>query len=150
MNHKEKILYTLKFTIPLTIVLILFLVGLSSGVITFELPDKINNNELINATIIIDFGDGKIYSKEMNINNSTVYDFLVEVQKIGDIYLETIYSEQIKSYQIKSITYQGKKYVHGENGYWWLFYINDEFANDAADKIYVNNDDVIKWKYEKF
>ncbi|MDH7507390.1 MAG: DUF4430 domain-containing protein [Candidatus Thermoplasmatota archaeon] len=152
MNQKQKdrLIFALKLLIPLIIVVSLFIAGVSTGIITFELPIKNVNTEQINATIIIDFGDGEQYSKVMTISNSTIYDFLLEVSKTGDITVETFYSEQNKAYVIKSITYQEKNYIHGENGCWWLFYINDQFATDAADKIYVNNNDVIKWKYEKF
>ena len=132
------------------IVIFLFIGGVSTGVITFELPEKNVDMKTINATIIIDFEEGKTYTKNMIIYNSTIFDFLLEIQKIGDIQLEIPYNEQIGGYEIKSITYQEKKYTHGEDGYWWLFYINDQFATAGADKIYVNNNDIIKWKYEKF
>lgn len=147
---KDSIIFALKLIIPLLIVISLFIGGISTGIITFEPPKKILNKESINATIIIDFGDGITYSKYMAIYNSTIFDFLLEFQNIGDIQLETNFNEQINGFEIKSITYQEKKYVHGEDGYWWLFYINDQFATAGADKIYVNNNDIIKWKYEKF
>jgi len=149
-KNKERLIFTLKFLIPLLIVISLFIGGITAGIITFEKPNKIADNKQINATIIIDFRDGKIYSKDMIINNLTIFDFLLEVQKIGDIQVEKFYNEQIGGYEIKSISYQEKKYIHGEEGYWWLFYINDQFATTGADKIYVNNNDVIKWKHEKF
>jgi hypothetical protein len=144
------LIFKLKLVIPLIIIISLFIGGVSTGVITFELPNKTTNDKQINATIIIDFGDGKTYSKDMKIYNLTVFDFLLEVQKIGDINLESSYNEQMGGFEIKSITYDGKKYTHGDNSYWWLFYINDQFASDSADKIFVSNNDVIKWKYEKF
>ena len=149
-QKKDSLIFALKLIIPLLIVISLFIGGVITGVITFEQPKKILNKETINATIIIDFGDGKTYSKDMIINNSTIFDFLLEVQKIGDITLETSYNEQMGGFEIKSITYQEKKYIHGEEGCWWFFYINDQFATAGADKIYMNNNDTIKWKYEKF
>ena len=83
-KNKERLIFTLKFLIPLLIVISLFIGGITAGIITFEKPNKIADNKQINATIIIDFGDGKIYSKDMIINNLTIFDFLLEVQKIGD------------------------------------------------------------------
>jgi len=149
-EKKGSLIFILKLLIPLLIVISLFICGITTGIITFEPPKKIVNEEPINATIIIDFGDGITYSKVMSIYNLTIFDFLLEVQKIGDITVDSSYSEQMGGFEIKSITYQEKKYIHGENGYWWLFYINDQFATAGADKIYVNNNDVIKWKHEKF
>jgi len=147
---KGSLIFMLKLLIPLIIVISLFIGGISTGIITFEPPKKIDNEKQINATIIVDFGDGKTYLKAISIYNSTVLDFLLEVKKFEDINVETSYNEQIGGFEIRSITYQEKKYVHGEDGYWWLFYINDQFATAGADKIYVNNNDIIKWKYEKF
>ena len=149
-QKKGSLIFALKIIIPLLLVISLFIGGISTGIITFELPKNNIKAEPINATIIIDFGNGITYSKDMIINNLTVFNFLIEVQKIGAISVETYYNEQIGGYEIKSITYLEKKYTHGEDGYWWLFYINDQFATTGADKIYVNNNDSIKWKYEKF
>jgi len=149
-QKKGSLIFALKIIIPLLLVISLFIGGISTGIITFEPPKNNIKAEPINATIIIDFGDGLTYSKDMTINNSTVFNFLIDVQKIGDISVETYYNEQIGGYEIKSITYLEKRYIHGQDGYWWLFYINDQFATTGADKIYVNNNDSIKWKYEKF
>jgi len=149
-QKKGRLIFAFKIIVPLIVVLSLFIGGVSTGIISFELPKSDNKGEAINASILIDFGDGKTYSKDMTINNSTIFNFLLEVQKIENISLETNYNEQVGGYEIKSITYQDKKYIHGVDGYWWLFYINDQFATTGADKIYVNNNDSIKWKYEKF
>ena len=150
LKNKSNIIYLSKIIIPIIIVFILFIGGVSTGVITFETPNKQINTGEIKATIKIDFGDGKVYQKALNIHNSTVFNFLLEVNTIGDISVESSYSEQMGGYEIKSITYQEKKYVHGDGGHWWLFYINGQFASAGADKIYVNNNDLIEWKYEKF
>ncbi len=149
-QKKGSLIFAFKIIIPLIVVLSLFIGGVSTGIISFELPKSDKKDESINASILIDFGDGKTYSKDMTINNSTIFNFLLEVQKIENISVETNYNEQVGGYEIKSITYQDIKYIHGVDGYWWLFYINDQFATAGADKIYVNNNDTIKWKYEKF
>ena len=143
---KSKIIFFLKIFLPIAIIIGLFLGGISVGIITFEPPNTITGE--ITATIFIDFGDGTNYTKIFILDNSTVFDFLLEVEKIGDIIVET--NEESGSYEIESITYNGKKYTHGEDGCWWLFYINKQFAQDSADKVYVNNNDLIEWKYEKF
>jgi len=145
-KKSSKIIFILKILIPLIVIIFLFLGGINAGVITFEKQKTITGE--ITATIKIDFADGTIYQNVLHLTNATVFDFLLKVEKIGDIKIET--SEESGSYEIKSITYQGKKYVHGEAGYWWLFYVNEQFAMDSADKTYVNNNDLIEWKYEKF
>jgi len=148
MKQKTKInlIYFSKIIIPIIIVISLFFGGVNAGIITFEAPKKITGK--ITARIEIDFGDGTTYSNIITVDNSTVYDFLLEVQNIGDIIVKT--NEQSGSYEIESITYKGKKYTHGENGHWWLFYVNGQFAQDSADKVYLNNNDLIEWKFENF
>ena len=143
---KSKVIYCSKILLPIAIIVGLFLSGVGVGIITFEPPSSITGE--ITATIVIDFGDGTNYTKILVMDNSTVFDFLLEVEKIGDIIVET--HEESGSYEIESITYNGEKYTHGEDGYWWLFYINEQFAQDSADKVYVNNNDLIEWKFEKF
>ncbi len=151
MNQKKRsnIIYTSKILIPLIIVISLFLGGISTGIITFESPNKIINTGKASATIEIDFGDGIAYSSVFTLDNSTVFEFLLEVEKNGDINIETTYWEQFDSYIVDSITYQGTKYEAGLSAY-WAFYINGQPAMEGADKIYVQNDDLIEWKFEKF
>jgi hypothetical protein len=148
MNQQTKnnIIFSTKIILPIVIVIGLFLSGVNAGIITFQPPRTITGE--ITATIVINFGDGMIYTNILNMDNSTVFDLLLEVDKIGDIIVET--HEESGSYEIESITYKGKKYTHGEDGYWWLFYVNEQFAQDSADKVYLNNNDLIEWKYEKF
>jgi hypothetical protein len=146
MNQETKniLIYTMKILIPIIIVVGLFLGGVSAGIITFEKP--IVKTGEVKATIIIDYNDGTIYSKTMTLDNSTVFDLLLELEKIGDISIENTYWESFGGYSVDSITYQGKKY-EGDFSHYWAFYINGVAAMEGADKIYVNNDDVIKWEF---
>ena len=139
-------IYTAKFLIPLIVIIGLFLGGVGAGIITFEQPSKITGK--VTTTIVIDFGDGTNYSNVLTMDNSTVFGFLLEIEKIGDISVE--YIEESGSYEIKSIMYKDNKYEHGEDGHWWLFYVNEQFAQASADKTYVNDNDLIEWKYESF
>jgi len=145
-NKRSMIIFALKILIPIIVVIILFLGGINAGVITFE-KEKIKTGD-ITATIKIDFADGTIYQNVLPLKNATVFDFLLEIEKIGDIEIKT--NVESGGYEINSINYNGKKYVHGQDGYWWLFYVNEQFAMDSADKTYVKNNDLIEWKYEKF
>ena len=146
MNQETKnnLIYTLKFLIPIILVVGLFLGGVSAGIITFEKP--IVKTGEVKAKIVIDYGDGTIYSKTMTFDNSTVFDSLLELEKIGDISIKTTYWESFEGYTIDSITYQGKKYESYDSHY-WAFSINGVAAMEGANKIYVNNDDVIKWEF---
>ena len=148
-DTKSNIMYASKILIPIVIVIGLFLGGVSAGIITFESPDKIVITGEISASIVIDFRDGTTYSKVLTLNNSTVFDFLLEIEKIGDISIETTYWESFGGYSVDSIKHEGKKYEADISTYWAL-YINGQPAIEGADKIYVQNDDLIEWKFEKF
>ena len=145
-RKNNNLTYALKIIIPVIIVIGLFMGGIGTGIITFEQPKKITGE--VTVTILIDFGDGEEYSNVLTVENSTVFNLLIEIQNIGDIIIKT--NEEGGSYEIDTITFKDKKYEHGADGHWWLFYVNSNFAQASADKTYVNDNDIIEWKYESF
>jgi hypothetical protein len=146
-KKKSMIIFSLKLLIPIIIVIVLFLGGINAGVITFE-KEKTNTGE-ITATLKIDFGDGNFFSDTITLDNSTVYDFLLEVEKKGEISIETTYWESFDSYTVGSITYNGKKYESDMSRY-WAFYVNNNAGMEGADKVYLEDNDIIEWKLETF
>ena len=150
MDQKKRsdIIYALKILLPIIIIIGLFLGGISAGIITFEPPKAIRHGE-VTATLVIDFRDGTTYSNVLTLDNSTVFDFLLEAEKTGDISIETTYWESFGGYSVDSITYKGKKYEADLSTY-WAYYVNGQPAMEGADKIYVQNDDLIEWKFETF
>ena len=151
MNPKtnSNIIYALKILIPIIILIGLFLGGISAGIITFEPQNKIINTGKVTATIVIDFGDGTTYSDVLTLENSTGFSILLELEKQGIIGIETTYWESFGGYSVDSITYQGSEYEAGTSRY-WAFYVNGQPSMEGADKVYVNNDDLIEWKFEEF
>jgi len=146
-KNRSMILFSLKILIPIMVVICLFLYGINAGVITFE-KEKIVSGR-ITATIKIDFSDGNLYSDIFTTDNSTVYDFLLEVEKKGEISIETTYWESFDGYTVDSISYNGKKYESDMSSY-WAFYVNGQLGMEGADKVYLNENDIIEWKLEKF
>jgi hypothetical protein len=148
-NTKKNIIYLSKILIPITIVIGLFLGGVVSGVITFEPPIKDTNKGLISVTIEVDFNDGTKYIKDLMLENSTGFDILIELENQDIISIETTYWESFDGYSIDSILYQGKKY-EGDLSHYWAFYINGQASMEGADKVYLNNNDKVTWKFETF
>jgi hypothetical protein len=150
MDQKTKgnIIYASKILILIIIVIGLFLGGINAGIITFEPPKAVSYGK-ITATLVINFGDGTTYSNVITLENSTVFEFLLEAEKTGDISIETTYWESFGGYSIDSITYKGKKYEADHSTY-WAYYVNGQPAMEGADKIFVQNDDLIEWKFEPF
>ena len=146
---KNNVIYASKIIIPILIVIGLFFGGVSAGIITFEPPNKTVNTGMITATIEIDFGDGTIYSDVLNLENSTGFDVLLELETQGKISIETTYWESFGGYSVDSITYQGKEY-EGDLSHYWAFYVNGQPSMEGADKVYVNNNDIITWRFESF
>lgn len=144
-KKNSMIIFSLKLLIPIIIVIVLFLGGINAGIITFEKEKTITGE--ITATLKIDFGDGNIYSDTITLDNSTVYDFLLEVEKKGEISIETSYWESFDSHTVDSITYNGKKYESDMSSF-WAFYVNDIAGIEGADKVFLENNDIIEWKLE--
>ena len=145
LNSSQKTLFSLKILVPMIFVIILFIAGISAGVITFKPAEKSIKGE-VTATVELDFGDGSSFSKTITLVNATVYDF---INNLKEVELKSTYWEQFDSYIIDSIEYQGKKY-ESDTSHYWSFYVNGQMAMEGANKIYVNNNDLIEWKYESF
>lgn len=148
-GKKENIIYLSKILIPIIIVIGLFLGGVRAGVITFEFPSKKINTGLITISIELDFNDGTKYVGDMSLENSTGFDILLELEKRDIISVETTYWESFGGYSVDSITYQGEKY-EGDTSHYWAFYINNQASMEGADKVYLTDNDIVKWKFETF
>ena len=144
-KNRSFILLSFKILIPIIIVIVLFLGGINAGIISFEKEKTITGK--ITATINIDFGDGNFYTDIFTLDNSTVYDFLLEVEKKGEISVEKTYWESFDSNTVDSITYNGKKYGSDISSY-WAFYVNNQAGIEGADKVYLHDNDIIEWKLE--
>lgn len=148
-NSKSNIIYASKILIPVIIIIGLFLGGVGAGIITFESPNNNVDIGKINFTIIIDFSDGTTYKADLAFENITGFDILSKLEELGIVGIETTYWESFDGYVVDSITYQGKKYESDSN-HFWAFYVNGEPSMVGADKVYVNNYDLIEWRYDSF
>ncbi len=146
---KSNIIYASKFLIPIIVIISLFLGGVGAGIITFESPNKNVETGKINFTIIIDFSDRTKYEADLAFENITGFDILSKLEEQGIINIETTYWESFDGYVVDSITYQGEKYESDSN-HFWAFYVNSEPSMVGADKVYVNNNDLIEWRYDSF
>ena len=140
--------------------------GIGTRIITFEqkpsreifkpIEESENRNpedqsSFIKATIVINFDSDTSYSKLFKLEeNLTVFDILLLTKETGDIDVSYTYWEQFDgSYFIESITYNNYRY-EGDDNHFWALYINDISATEAANKIYVNDNDIIKWEFTEF
>jgi len=99
------------------------------------------NNEKINATLIIDFGNYTWnYSMQLE-NGSTVYDLLLEASHQHNFSITATYYPQFDSYFIEEING-----VKGGNGKYWQYWVNGEYAMVGANAFKLKNNDVVEWK----
>ena len=139
---EKKYLKNLLFVlIPLSIILIVGIGFLNAGIISTE-HSGLNPNE-INATLIIDYGDGQIDEFNLKINNATVYTLLIEASDEYNLDVESEYYEQYQSHYIYSINSREEA-----DGLYWQYYLNTEYGMVGADMQPLKNNDVVEWKLE--
>ena len=141
--NNDQIKNILKITIPLIIVVILFISAVSFGVITIGSKKELDTE--VTATVYIDFGDGEILPFEITTVNATAYGFLLEAANLADFAVKTTYYGEYDSIFVDSIG----SYVGGEDDRYWQYYINGEYAVLGADKIILKNGDILEWRFEK-
>lgn len=94
------------------------------------------------AKLVIDYEDGKTSQYEKETGELTAFSFLKIVAEENNIDLQT------KQYDfgvfVESIA--GKKSNQKKA---WVYYINGDSANEAADKYLVQPGDKIEWKYKQ-
>lgn len=146
MNKKIKTIS--KFAIPSFFVIILLFSSFYLGIISFQRP--IQKGENGSATVIVDFGNGSNISCVENFENTTVYDLLLNASKIVHFSINSTYYSSFDDFMIDSITYNGAKYVSGDGGRYWGYYINGYYGSLGPSKQFVKNNDTIEWRFEAF
>jgi len=134
----------LSILIPIIIVIIVFSGAINLGIITFDEPE----NELKEASVnvIIQYANGQINSYSFTTENSTVLGCLIMASEIGEFNIKSTYYEEYDSTLIEEIN----NVKNGEDDKYWQFYLNGEYPPIGADKCYVENGDLIEWKFEGF
>jgi len=97
--------------------------------------------EKINLTI--DFGKEKKTAQVEFKDEMTVYDVLEQGTEDLEIILET----QMYSVGVFINVVGDKK--NGQDNNYWTYYVNDKFANVAADKYILKVGDRVEWKFSK-
>ncbi len=140
MNNKtlKNLVYII---VPVAILIIASLSLVSTGVITFEKPER--NTESITVTLTIDTSEN-VFKYEIQTDNSTAFGVLEKARERTDLTFQADYNEKYQSHIINSIN----EIESTENKY-WIFYINGKTASVGADQQYVEDGDIIKFKFEE-
>ena len=94
---------------------------------------------------IINKGDGYISEHQITpYQDSTVFSLLKNLaQKKGFDIESTVYKEM--GVFVESID----GIENGSQGKYWQYWVNDELPMKAADKIRIQGDDIVEWKFEE-
>jgi len=111
---------------------------------------KIEENNIVQetikkeATIIIDYGEGSPNSFDIQFEEgATALDLLKNKTEESNITLET------KSYDIGVMIEKIGDKKNGQDGKYWLYYINGETPMVSADKTEIKSGDKVEFKFEK-
>lgn len=105
---------------------------------------QIKENRAKTASVMIDTGVDLLGFSDIQVsNNDTVWSILEKINsQQADL---VVVSEQYQDMGvlIKSI----KGFVNGVDGKYWQYWVNNKYADKAADKQNIVNGDVIMWKF---
>ena len=94
--------------------------------------------------LIINYGEGVPSTFEVEFKEGmTAFDLLKNKTEDSNIFLKT------KKYDVGIFIETIGDRENGENGKYWMYYINDEMPMVAADKQELNPDDKTEFKFEK-
>ncbi len=111
-----------------------------------DLEEESNNQVLEESTIsvilIIDYGDGISQDFDIEfVEGMTAFDLLND--RAEELSLET------KAYDIGILIEAVGDKKNGQDGKYWLYYINGEMPMVSVDNLKINPDDKVEFKFEK-
>jgi len=142
-ERQFNITYLLVALIPIA-----FVVG-AWGAITFMEDDEPEGtgDEYITVSQTIDFGDGTdIVLTDVETNATTVYTLLLALgeKDLGNYTVSASYWPSFDSMLVDSIG----GHTNGDGSKYWEYKVNDELPMVGADKLEINDGDVITWEFE--
>ena len=150
---KEVMKTSLKIAIPIIFLVIGIFLGqdvanLSKIVNTSsEFNQQIQEEEIV-VSLMLDYGDGRVTvdSSVVLSEDRSVFDLLQSVTKNNE--LEFSYNDQFKDMGIFVESINNVK-NDISNDAWWHYWVNNKYGNIAADKLQLQNGDVVEWKFIK-
>jgi hypothetical protein len=105
-------------------------------------------DEPIAVTVTIDYGDGTVETYEVLTVNATVYGALLDAAKpnVGDFSVISTYYSEWDSIFVETI---GDR-TNGDDGRFWIFYVNGEYAHKGASRTRLGDGDEISWRFESY
>lgn len=146
----------MKFLAKIIIIAAVFLAGFYFGQQYTETPNLLNdksetaeqNKEQINASLMLDFGDGRVKTfNNIAVNdNSTIFELLEKITAENN--LEFKYKDY-GSDMGAMIELIGESASDSKSDRYWQFWVNNEYALIGASNYRLQDGDVVEWKYIK-
>jgi len=145
MNKRwERITRVGKFlAVVIVLVSLVLVVSLTDCFSLFVEPE--NTHKLVeNVGMKIVSPDWNITYVNVNTDNATVADFLLECASYYNFDVKVEYWRGYDSYFIESIN----GIENGEDGKYWQFYVDGKYADVGCSKYILHNNDVVEWRFE--
>ncbi len=126
------------------IVIVVYMVS-QSDFYSIYVGDKDSDGIVENVGIKIISPAWKIEYVSTSTENITVADFLFECSSHYNFEIEKEYWGGYQSFFIKSIN----NIENGNDGRYWQFYVNNKFADVGCSNYFLNDNDVVEWRFEK-
>ena len=100
----------------------------------------------IPVTVIVDMGDGNVYTfTDLELAEATPIGALSSVSnENASLDSEIIYYPLYDSHMVETI---GGR-TNGDDGRYWMFYVNGEMPMEGADTYTLSEGDTVKWAFE--
>lgn len=146
---------TLKTAIKIIIPIIFLIVGIFLGqdlanlskiVDTTPQTDIKAQGQAIVASLMLDYGDGRVatYNNIKLEETKTVFELLKKVT--SDFNIEFSYSDRYKDLGVFIESIDNVRNDTASDN-WWHYWVNNDYADVAADKLELKNGDIVEWKF---
>lgn len=102
--------------------------------------------ETAEAGMIIRGNGWTIECMNVSIENDTIYSLLCRCASERGFVVNATYSEAYGSIYVEEINGTS----NGQDGKYWMYYINGELVWESSDRQAVSNGDVVEWRFESF
>ena len=149
----------MKLLAKIIIIAAIFFLGFYTGqhyIVVPDLPtgqikdeeDKEQIKDKISASLMLDFGNGKIetFNNVELKNDATVFTLLEKVTRENNIeFSYKDYGGEL-GVLVESISETANNF---ESGHYWQYWVNNSYAQIGASNCQLKEGDVVEWKYTK-
>lgn len=142
-NYSKKIIILIGVAIIITAIWLVFSEKINQSIFPEEIqtpPEEIREE----VVLVIDYGEGSPQTFEVEFKEGlTAFDLLKNKAEELEILLKT------KTYDMGIFIEAIGNKENGQDGKYWMYYVNDELPMVAADQQAIKAGDKVEFKFEK-